>query len=52
MDEQKINELMRLIDDLNWDYYRFSLSGKKTYDKIRELFESNYKDRLGDINDD
>ena len=28
------HQLLKLIDDMGWDYDRFSLSGQKTYDKI------------------
>lgn len=52
MTKQKTIELMKLIDDLGWDYDRFSTGGQEAYDKICELFESNYKHRLGVINDD
>ena len=35
MDKDKLlKELARLIDDMAWDYDRFSTSGKETYDKI------------------
>ena len=28
------HKLLQLIDDMGWDYDRFSSSGKETYDKI------------------
>ena len=28
------HKLLQLIDDMGWDYDRFSLSGQKTYDQI------------------
>ena len=28
------HELLQLIDDMGWDYDRFSSSGQETYDKI------------------
>ena len=28
------HQLLKLIDDMGWDYDRFSLSGQKTYDQI------------------
>lgn len=35
MDEDKlIQELAQLIEDMGWDYDRFSMSGKETYEKI------------------
>lgn len=38
MDEDKlIQELAQLIEDMGFDYDRFSLSGKETYDKICSL---------------
>jgi hypothetical protein len=35
--DEIIQELARLIDDMAWDYDRFSTSGKETYDKICSL---------------
>lgn len=32
--DETIQELVKLIDDMAWDYDRFSTSGKETYDKI------------------
>ena len=32
-DEQG-HKLLKLIDDMGWDYDRFSSSGQETYDKI------------------
>lgn len=29
-----IQELAKLIEDMGWDYDRFSTSGQETYDKI------------------
>ena len=28
------DQLLKLIDDMGWDYDRFSSSGQKTYDQI------------------
>ena len=28
------HQLLKLIDDMGWDYDRFSSSGQETYDKI------------------
>ena len=28
------HQLLKLIDDMGWDYDRFSSSGQKTYDQI------------------
>ena len=33
-DEQG-HKLLKLIDDMGWDYDRFSSSGQETYDKIQ-----------------
>ena len=30
-------EIIKLIDDLGWEYDRMSSSGKATYDKLTEL---------------
>ena len=32
--EDAVYELVKLIVDMQWDYDRFSSSGKETYDKI------------------
>ena len=32
----KLKILMKLIDDLNWDYDRMSSSGQETMDKINQ----------------
>lgn len=38
MDEDKlIQELAQLIEDMGWDYDRFSQAGQETYDKICSL---------------
>ena len=29
-----VTNLLKLIDDMGWDYDRFSSSGQETYDKI------------------
>ena len=30
-------EILKLIDDLGWEYDRMSSSGKETYDKLTKL---------------
>ena len=30
-------ELLKLLEDLQWDYDRFSTSGQQTYDQIGKL---------------
>tara|TARA_R100000306_G_C4330190_1_gene119822 strand:+ start:401 stop:523 length:123 start_codon:yes stop_codon:yes gene_type:complete len=30
-------EIIKLIDDLGWEYDRMSSSGKETYDKLTKL---------------
>ena len=35
----KLKVLMKLIDDLNWDYDRMSSSGQKTMDKINHILD-------------
>ena len=30
-------EILKLIDDLGWEYDRMSSSGKETYDKLTDL---------------
>lgn len=35
--DELIKELAQLIEDMGWDYDRFSTSGKETYDKICSL---------------
>lgn len=35
--DEAIKELAELIEDMGWDYDRFSESGKDTYDKICSL---------------
>ena len=30
-------EVLKLIDDLGWEYDRMSSSGKETYDKLTKL---------------
>lgn len=32
--DELIKELVQLIEDMGWDYDRFSTSGQETYDKI------------------
>ena len=34
-----IYALIKLIDNLNWDYDRMSSSGKETMDKINEIIK-------------
>ena len=31
------HKLLKLIDDMGWDYDRFSSSGQETYDKICKI---------------
>ena len=33
----KLKVLIKLIDDLNWDYDRMSSSGQKTMDQINQI---------------
>ena len=35
-----IREILDLVDQLGWDYDRFSTSGQETYDKITSKVES------------
>ena len=35
----KLNRLLELIDDLNWDYDRMSSSGQETMDKINQIIK-------------
>ena len=35
----KLKVLMKLIDDLNWDYERLSYCGQETMDKINQLIK-------------
>ena len=35
----KLKVLMKLIDDLNWDYDRMSSSGQETMDKINQIIK-------------
>jgi len=32
-------EIIKLIDDLGWEYDRMSSSGKETYDKLTKLLK-------------
>ena len=32
-------EIIKLIDDLGWEYDRMSSSGQETYDKLTDLLE-------------
>lgn len=35
MEEDKLlQELVKLVGDLGWDYDRFSMAGQETYDKL------------------
>mgnify|MGYP003108368360 FL=1 len=34
---EKGHRLLKLIDDMGWDYDRFSSSGQETYDKICKI---------------
>ncbi len=35
-----IREILKLIDELGWDYDRFSSSGQETYDRITDKVAS------------
>tara|TARA_R100001129_G_scaffold186454_1_gene178251 strand:+ start:3997 stop:4188 length:192 start_codon:yes stop_codon:yes gene_type:complete len=35
-----VREILDLVDQLGWDYDRFSTSGQETYDKITSKVES------------
>ena len=35
-----VREILKLVNELGWDYDRFSSSGQETYDKISEKIES------------
>ena len=35
----KIKEIIKLVDDLFWDYDRLTSSGKETLDKLGDLLE-------------
>ena len=35
----KLKVLLKLVDDLNWDYERLSYGGQETMDKINQLIK-------------
>ena len=35
----KVKVLIKLVDELNWDYDRMSLSGQKTMDLINQIIK-------------
>ena len=35
--QKQFEELVNLIDDMGWDFDRFSTSGQETYEKICKL---------------
>jgi len=35
--QKQFDELVNLIDDMGWDFDRFSTSGQETYEKICKL---------------
>lgn len=35
--QYKIDELMKLVEDLGWDFHRMSSSGQETYHKLCDL---------------
>ncbi len=35
--QKQFEELLKLLDDLGWDYDRFSNSGQETYDEICKI---------------
>ena len=37
--KSKLKVLIKLVDDLNWDYDRMSSSSQKTMDKINQILE-------------
>ena len=37
MDDKLLERIMQLLEDMGWDYDRFSQSGKETYDEICSL---------------
>ena len=37
--KSKLKVLIKLVDDLNWDYDRMSSSGQETMDKINQILE-------------
>lgn len=38
-EDELLQKLKQLIDDMGWDYDRFSESGKQTYDEICSIIE-------------
>ena len=38
------HKLLKLIDDMGWDYDRFSSSGQETYDKICKIIGTTEED--------
>ena len=41
---EKGHRLLKLIDDMGWDYDRFSSSGQETYDKICKIIGTTEED--------
>ena len=39
------HKLLKLIDDMGWDYDRFSSSGQKTYDQICKILAKVKEDK-------
>ena len=35
--QYKIDELMKLVEDLGWDFHRMSSAGQETYHKLCDL---------------
>lgn len=35
--QYKLDELMKLVEDLGWDFHRMSSSGQETYHKLCDL---------------
>ena len=35
--QEKLDELLHLVDELGWDFHRMSSSGQETYHKLCDL---------------
>lgn len=35
--QHKLDELLKLVEDLGWDFHRMSSSGQETYHKLCDL---------------
>lgn len=35
-----MKEIVKLIDDLSWDYDRLSTSGQETFDKLQNILKN------------